>query len=101
MARQCELTGKQVCFGNNVSHSNRKSRRTFKPNLRSVKLESAGLKRSFSLQVAVSTLRTIEFKGGLDAYLLNTKSAKLTALGQKLRRKLKKCTPAPDKKAAS
>lgn len=94
MAAMCELTGKQVTFGNNVSHSKRHTRRTFRPNLRVVRLESELLKRTFRLQVAISTMRTIEFKGNLDAYLLKTKSAKLTPLGQKLRRKIKKVVAA-------
>ena len=90
MPSQCQLTGKQVRFGNKVSHSNRKTRRTFSPNLCSVKLESVLLKRVFHLRIALSTLRTITHKGGLDEFLLKTKSAKLTDLGKKLRRKLKK-----------
>jgi large subunit ribosomal protein L28 len=94
MPSQCELTGKHVRFGNKVSHSNRKTRRRFAPNFRPVTLESAALKQSFNIQIAISTLRTIDFKGGLDNFLLGTRAAKLTPFGQKIRRKLKKLSAA-------
>lgn len=73
----CQLSGKQVVYGNKVSHSNRKTRRSFAANLQKVSLLSDLLGRIFSLRVAVSTLRSVEVNGGLDAYLLSTPNARL------------------------
>ncbi|MET0154816.1 MAG: 50S ribosomal protein L28 [Rickettsiales bacterium] len=97
MPSQCELTGKHVQFGNKVSHSNRKTRRPFAPNFRNITLESKVLNRSFRIQIAVSTLRTVDFKGGLDAFLVGTKAAKLTPFAQKIRRDVKKIVGKPQK----
>ena len=96
MPSQCELTGKHIQFGNKVSHSNHKTRRTFAPNLRNITLESKTLNQRFRIQIAVSTLRTIDYKGGLDAFLLGTQAAKLTPFAQKIRRKVKKIVGKPE-----
>ncbi|HSJ95949.1 MAG TPA: 50S ribosomal protein L28, partial [Myxococcota bacterium] len=64
MPRRCELTGTRVSFGNNVSHSNRKSSRTFAPNLQSVSLLSDGLGRAVRLRVTTRALRTVQKRGG-------------------------------------
>jgi large subunit ribosomal protein L28 len=77
MARRCSLTGKGVLTGNNVSHANNKTRRRFLPNIRSRRLYSEALGEAFRLKIAASTLRTIEKKGGLDAYLLDASAAGL------------------------
>jgi large subunit ribosomal protein L28 len=92
MARRCDLTGKQVLSGNNVSHSNRKTRRRFKPNLQSVSLRSDVLGQNVTLRITASTLRSVEHNGGLDGYLLTTSSLKLTEEGAKLKKKVKKAT---------
>ncbi len=97
MARRCELTGKDVQSGNNVSHSNRKTRRRFKPNMQDVTLRSDALGVGVSLRIPVSTIRTVEHNGGLDNYLLSTSSRKLTAEGIALKKQIKK---AAAKKAA-
>ena len=94
MARRCSLTGKGVQSGNNVSHSNRKTRRRFLPNVQNVTLHSEVLKRSFTLKVTASTLRTVEHNGGLDNWLLTTSSRKLTDDAVKLKRKIRKATEA-------
>jgi large subunit ribosomal protein L28 len=67
MARRCSLTGKGVLTGNNVSHANNKSRRRYLPNIRSRRLFSETLGQIVRIKLAVSTLRTIEKRGGLDA----------------------------------
>lgn len=97
MARRCELTGKGVQSGNNVSHSNRKTRRRFLPNMQDITLRSDALGVSVSLSVPASTIRTVEHNGGLDNYLLTTSSRKLTAEGIALKKRIKK---AAAKKAA-
>ncbi len=69
MSRRCELTGKAVQSGNNVSHSNRKTRTRFLPNLCQVTLISDALGRSIRLRVAAAALRSVEHRGGLDSFL--------------------------------
>jgi len=77
MARRCELTGKGVLFGRKVSHANNKSNRRFLPNLQRVSFLSEALKRTISLRLSTRAIRTIEFHGGLDAYLTTTPDRKL------------------------
>ena len=90
MARRCTLTGKQPQSGNNVSHSQRKTRRRFLPNVQNVTLRSDILQQGVSLKLSASTIRTVEHNGGLDSYLLNTSSRKLTDEAVKLKRKIAK-----------
>ena len=70
MARRCELTGKAVLSGNNVSHANRRTKRRFLPNLCNVTLASDALKKRVRLTISAQALRSVEHRGGLDAYLL-------------------------------
>jgi large subunit ribosomal protein L28 len=77
MPRRCALTGRKVSSGNNVSHSNRRTRRTFAPNLQNVTLLSDALGERIRLRVSTRALRTVQKVGGLDAYLLGTDDAKL------------------------
>ena len=90
MARRCALTGKHVQFGHNVSHSNRKTNRRFSPNLQSVSLLSEILGRSIRMRVSTRALRTVQKKGGLDSFLLQTDDAKLEGEALVLKRKIKK-----------
>jgi len=90
MPRRCELTGTRVSFGHNVSHSNRKSSRTFAPNLQSVSLLSEGLGRSVRLRVTTRALRTVQKRGGLDAFLLGTPDVKLPPEALDLKRRLRR-----------
>jgi|TARA_A100001391_G_scaffold79927_1_gene51959 large subunit ribosomal protein L28 len=85
MARRCELTGKGVLTGNNVSHALNRTRRRFLPNLCDVTLISESLERSVKLRISASALRTVEHRGGLDAFLLKAKDEELSvrALGIK------------------
>ena len=77
MSRRCIVTGKGVLVGNNVSHANNKTKRRFLPNLQQTSLLSDSLGRSIRLRVSTRGLRTIEHRGGLDAWLLGTPDAKL------------------------
>ncbi|GGF56989.1 50S ribosomal protein L28 [Terasakiella brassicae] len=97
MARRCSLTGKGVQTGNNVSHAKNRTRRRFLPNLQDVTLVSDALGVSVGLRVSASALRTIEHKGGLDAYLLDTAADKLPREARRLKSRVKK---AQTKKAA-
>ena len=90
MARRCELTGKGVMTGNNVSHANNRTRRRFLPNLNNVTLISDMLGESISFKVSADGLRTVEHRGGLDAYLLKQADADLSHKAQKIKRRLKK-----------
>ena len=90
MSKRCELLAVGVMTGNNVSHSNRKTRRRFLPNLKEISFNSDTLGVSVNLKVATSTLRTVNKYGNLDAFLVNYPYAKLTAKGKKLRVQIKK-----------
>jgi large subunit ribosomal protein L28 len=90
MSRVCELTGKGRQVGNNVSHANNKTKRTFLPNLQNVTLISDGLAKSVKLKVSTHGLRSVEHVGGLDNWLTKTRAEKLSPRAQKLKRELKK-----------
>lgn len=90
MARRCDLTGRGVQSGNNVSHAHNKTRRRFLPNLQDVTVMSEVLGSSVRLRIAARTLRSIEHKGGLDKFLLETANGKLTDEAQTIKRKIKK-----------
>lgn len=77
MAKRCQITGKGVMTGNNVSHANNRTRRRFLPNLQAMRLHSEILDKAFSLRVTTSAIRTIEKHGGLDAFLLQARNAEL------------------------
>jgi large subunit ribosomal protein L28 len=100
MAKRCELTGIGVQSGNNVSHSNRKTRRRFLPNLHRVSLNSRALGQVFRLRITAATLRSVDHNGGLDNFLLNTHSNHLTTTAQKIKRKIKKALPEDAKKVS-
>tara|TARA_B100001013_G_C24584331_1_gene432012 strand:- start:294 stop:575 length:282 start_codon:yes stop_codon:yes gene_type:complete len=88
MSKKCQLTGKTYLNGNNVSHAKNRSKRRFQPNLQNISFISEKLGRSIQLKVAASAVRTVEKKGGLDEYLLNTSSTKLPAEALKLKKKI-------------
>ena len=90
MSRRCELTGKGVQSGNNVSHAKNRTRRRFLPNLNHATLQSEGLGRTFRLRVTAHALRSVDKIGGLDAFLLKAKDEKLSETAQKVKRDLKK-----------
>jgi large subunit ribosomal protein L28 len=88
MSRRCELTGKGVLTGNNVSHANNKTRRRYLPNLQETSLTSEALGTQVRLRVSTRALRTIEHNGGLDAFLTTTPSRKLPPEAQALKRRV-------------
>ncbi len=90
MARRCQLTGKGVLTGNNVSHANNKTRRRFLPNLQRTSLMSDALGHTVRLRLCTNAMRTVDFRGGLDAFLLGTKDAKLSLEARRLKRRIRK-----------
>ena len=90
MSRACELTGKSVMTGNNVSHANNRSRRRFLPNLCSVTLMSEALGQSYRFRVSAAALRTVEHRGGLDAFLAKAKDLELSQRARLLKRQIAK-----------
>ena len=86
MSRRCELTGKGVLTGNRVSHSNIKTRRRYLPNLQRVSLMSEALGQSFKFRIAASTLRTVDHRGGLDAYLMKARDTELSDKALKIKK---------------
>ena len=94
MARRCEVTGKGVQTGNNVSHANNKTRRRFLPNLHVVSLISEALGRDVTLRVSSHGLRSVEHNGGIDNWLLKTRDDRLSADALVLKRKIKKALAA-------
>jgi len=90
MTRRCELTGKLPMAGQLRSHAENKTKRTFRPNLIDVSLISDCLQRRVRLRISAHALKTVEHRGGLDAFLLKAKEETLSARCQKLRREIKK-----------
>ncbi|WP_260597634.1 50S ribosomal protein L28 [Sphingomonas endolithica] len=90
MSRICELTGKGRMVGNNVSHANNKTKRTFLPNLQNVTLMSEALETSVKLRVSTHGLRSVEHVGGLDNWLVKTTDDKLSLRARRLKRDVRK-----------
>jgi len=100
MSRRCELTGKAVLSGNQVSHSNRKTRTRFFPNLVRVTLISDALARGVRLRISAAALRTVEHRGGLDNFLLKARDAELSPNALSLKREIeKKCAETAEAEA--
>jgi large subunit ribosomal protein L28 len=92
MTRRCELTGKLPMSGNLRSHAENKTRRVFRPNLCDVTLMSDTLKRKVRLRVSAHALKSIEHRGGLDAYLIKAKDGELSDRCRRLKREIEKAT---------
>ena len=88
MSIRCQLTGKGYLNGNNVSHAKNRTKRKFLPNLQKITFISDILGYSIQLKVATSTIRTVEKKGGLDEFLLNTSSSKLPLKARIIKKKI-------------
>ncbi len=86
MSRVCELTGKGPMVGNNVSHANNKTKRRFLPNLQDVTLMSDALGRSFKLRISSAALRSVDHRGGLDAFLAKADDADLSEKALKIKK---------------
>lgn len=94
MSRRCDLTGKAVLTGNLVSHSNRKTRTRFLPNLCNVTLQSEILQRPFRLRVTAAALRSVEHRGGLDAFLIKASESELSLGAKKIKSEITKAKAA-------
>tara|TARA_Y100000815_G_scaffold179459_1_gene163504 strand:- start:215 stop:502 length:288 start_codon:yes stop_codon:yes gene_type:complete len=94
MSRRCELSGKGVLTGHNVSHSNIKTNRRFLPNLNQVTLQSETLGRSFRFRISASAMRTVDHRGGLDAYLAKARDTELSPKALKVKRDIEKAQTA-------
>jgi large subunit ribosomal protein L28 len=90
MSRSCELTGKAVMSGNNVSHANNRSRRRFLPNLVNVTLISEALNRNVRLRISANALRSVEHRGGLDAFLVKADAGELSSRARLLKKQVVK-----------
>ena len=94
MSRVCELTGKGPMSGNTISHANNKSRRRFLPNLNEVTLISDVLGQSFKFRVTAAALRSVDHRGGLDAYLAKARDEELSANARKIKKDIAKAQAA-------
>ena len=90
MSRACELTAKAVLYGNNVSHANNKTRRRFLPNLVNVTLMSEALNQSVRLRISANALRSVEHRGGLDAFLIKADNTELSQRARLLKKQITK-----------
>lgn len=90
MSRACELTGKAVQSGNNVSHANNKTKRRFLPNLCDVTLTSEALNQRYRLRVSANALRSVEHRGGLDPFLMKAKDNELSQRARLIKRQIAK-----------
>ncbi len=94
MSRRCELTGKGPMSGNNVSHAKNRTRRRFLPNLNDVTLMSDVLGRSFKLRISASALRSVDHRGGFDAFLAKAKDEELSSTALKIKKDIAKAQAA-------
>ena len=94
MARRCSLTGKGVLTGNNVSHANNKTRRRYLPNLQRATLLSDALQESVKVRLTANALRTVEKRGGLDAFLMSSSDAVLSQDLRRLKKRIAKTVAA-------
>jgi large subunit ribosomal protein L28 len=96
MSRRCELTGVGPMVGHNVSHSNIKTKRRFLPSLSQINLPSDSLGQTFKLKITNAALRTLDFKGGLDVVLMNSRDEVLSPKALKIKRQVKAKLAAQD-----
>jgi large subunit ribosomal protein L28 len=89
MSRRCELTGIGPMVGHHVSHSNIKTKRRFLPSLKTVKVQSESLGQTFSLRISNAALRTLDFKGGLDAFIVKARDEQLSISALRIKRQVR------------
>ena len=94
MSRRCELTGKGPMVGNNSSHANNKTRRRYLPNLNDVTLQSETLNRGIKLRITAAALRSVDHRGGLDAFLAKAKDDELSTSALKVKKEIAKAQAA-------
>ncbi|MFT4076419.1 MAG: 50S ribosomal protein L28 [Asticcacaulis sp.] len=89
MSRRCELTGVGPMVGHSVSHSNIKTKRRFLPSLRQINLQSDALNATFRLKISNAALRTLDFRGGLDAFLVKADDENLSIRARRIKKQIK------------
>lgn len=94
MSRVCELTGKGPMSGNKISHANNKTRRRFLPNLNEVTLISDTLGRSFQLRISAAAIRSVDHRGGLDAFLAKADDSELSTTALAIKKEIAKAQAA-------
>ena len=94
MSRRCELTGKGPMSGNNVSHAKNRTRRRFLPNLNDVTLQSETLNRGIKMRISAAALRSVDHRGGLDAFLAKAKDDELSTKILKVKKEIAKAAVA-------
>ena len=92
MSRRCELTGKGIQVGHNVSHANNKTKRVYRPNLQTIALASEILGNSYKLRICMNALRSVDRNGGLDPFLLKSRNDVLSPKALRLKRAIAKKT---------
>ena len=95
MSRRCELTQKGPMSGHNVSHANNKTKRRFLPNLHEMTLQSETLGRSVKLRISAAALRSVDHRGGLDAFLLKARDTDLSANALRIKKAILKARQEP------
>jgi large subunit ribosomal protein L28 len=90
MARRCELTGKGLLVGHNVSHANNKTKRVYRPNLQTISLASEALGNAYKLKISMNALRSVDRSGGLDPFLMKSKDGVLSERALRLKRAIAK-----------
>lgn len=101
MSRRCELTGIGPMVGNNSSHANNKTKRRYLPNLNDVTLQSEALGRGVKLRITAKALRSVDHRGGLDAFLAKAKDTELSANALKVKKAIAKVAAAPVEQASA
>ena len=94
MSRRCEFTGKGPMSGHNVSHANNKTKRRYLPNLHEVRLESESLGRTFTFKISNHALRSVDHRGGLDAFLAKARDEELSSDALAIKKEIAKAAPA-------
>jgi large subunit ribosomal protein L28 len=90
MSRRCELTGKGLLIGHNVSHANNKTKKIFRPNLQTISLASDALGQTYKLRISMNALRSVDRSGGLDAFLMKARDGVLSDRALRLKRQIVK-----------
>ena len=101
MARKCDITGKGVQTGNNVSHANNRTRRRFLPNLQVSSMLSDILGVNVSMRLCTRAIRTVEHNGGIDAYLMSTADSKLSPEAYRLKKRIASAAAKKEAKTAA
>ena len=94
MSRRCELTGKGPMSGHNVSHANNKTKRRYLPNLHEVRLQSDALGKTYTFRISNHALRSVDHRGGLDAFLARAKDDELSADALRVKKEIAKAAKA-------